>query len=277
MSYPIQIRTYMIPTYYSVFIGWLFYSLAAISCQDSTLHATKQPVAMRDTLLQQDKLIITQIAPNTFIHTSYLQTNSFGKVDCNGMLVRDGNEVVVYDTPVDDSTAETLIRFVQDSLGCRINAVIATHFHVDCLGGLQAFHQHQIPSYAYQKTIELAQSKKFPIPQHGITNDTSIAVGNTHTRLAFMGQGHTIDNTIGYFHTDKILFGGCLIKALGANTGNLEDANTQAWVATMHKIIQQYSDINWVIPGHGAIGDKQLLYYTRDLIDSFNIHSNSTK
>ena len=54
-------------------------------------------------------LVVVQIAPNTFVQTSYLQTNGFGKVDCNGMIARDANEALVFDTPTNDKSAEELI------------------------------------------------------------------------------------------------------------------------------------------------------------------------
>jgi len=46
-----------------------------------------------------DDLKIEQLTKNTFVHTSYLNTKSFGKVPCNGMIVIDNNEAIIYDTP----------------------------------------------------------------------------------------------------------------------------------------------------------------------------------
>jgi len=53
-----------------------------------------------------EDLIIIQISDNAFLHTSYLQTNDFGNVPCNGMIVRNSNEVVVFDTPPNIKTIE---------------------------------------------------------------------------------------------------------------------------------------------------------------------------
>ena len=65
-------------------------------------------------------LVVVQIAPNTFVHTSYLQTNDFGKVACNGMIARDANEALVFDTPTNDKSAEELINFIENKLNCKI-------------------------------------------------------------------------------------------------------------------------------------------------------------
>ncbi len=41
-----------------------------------------------------NSLVITQIAQNSFEHTSFKQTNDFGNVPCNGLIVRSNNEVI---------------------------------------------------------------------------------------------------------------------------------------------------------------------------------------
>ena len=64
-------------------------------------------------------------------------------------------------------TREELIKWLD---GFDIKAVVATHFHADCLGGLGAFHEKKIPSYALNKTIQLAtQHKANHIPKNGWT------------------------------------------------------------------------------------------------------------
>lgn len=213
-------------------------------------------------------LLITPLTENSFVHTSYKHTNDFGKVPCNGLLVRDGNEIVVFDTPTNDSGATELIRWVQDSLGCRIRAVVPTHFHDDCLGGLNAFHIEGIPSYANARTIELARENKLPIPQNAFTDSLVLAVGKQQVQVRFFGEGHTRDNVVGYFPRERVLFGGCLLKELDASKGYLGDANTADWPATVEKIKAFWPDMRWVVPGHGAYGNPRLLDYTIRLFRS---------
>ena len=55
---------------------------------------------------KSNDLIITQIAENSFVHTSFKQTNDFGNVPCNGLIVRNGKEAIVFDTPTNDKTSE---------------------------------------------------------------------------------------------------------------------------------------------------------------------------
>lgn len=229
-----------------------FFLLILVSCRTK-----KTPFSY-----ESETLKINQLTEHTFQHVTYLQTESFGKVACNGMIVIADGEAIIFDTPNTDTESKELIEWVENELHCTIKAVVATHFHTDCLGGLIAFHNKNIPSYAYLKTLELAASNKSPIPQNGFTNPLELSVGNETVLLDYLGEGHTLDNSIGYFPADKVLFGGCLIKSLGAGKGNLEDANTTAWPETVSKLKSKYSTVNSIIPGHGNVGDKALLDYT---------------
>jgi metallo-beta-lactamase class B len=177
-------------------------------------------------------------------------------------VVRDSHEAIVFDTPTKDQSSEELIRWINETIQCKINAVIPTHFHDDCLGGLAAFHQHGIPSYAYYKTIELATKDQVVVPKNEFRDSLSLKVGRETIRAKFFGEGHTKDNIVGYFPGEQILFGGCLIKELDAGKGYLGDANVEAWPGTVEKVKKAYPDVNTVIPGHGTYGNKTLLEYT---------------
>lgn len=216
-------------------------------------------------IYKTSSLVITQISENTFKHVSFKQTNDFGYVPCNGVLVRNNNEVIVFDTPTNDKSAEELIKWVKETLHCKINAVIPTHFHDDCLGGLKAFHDNNIPSYANFKTIELAKENKYTVPQNGFKDLLTLKVGKESITAKFFGEGHTKDNVVGYFPSEKIMFGGCLVKELKAGKGYLGDANLAEWSNTVEKVKNAYPNVAIVVPGHGEYGDQKLLDYTINL------------
>jgi len=155
-----------------------------------------------------------------------------------------------------------LINWVENELHCKIKAIIPTHFHSDCLGGLEEFHKHGISSYANNETIKLTKSKNLVSPQNGFDNLLELNVGDKKITAEYFGEGHTRDNIIGYFPDEKVMFGGCLIKELGAGKGNLEDANTTAWPATVTKLKEKHPNTSLVIPGHGKSGGTDLLDYT---------------
>lgn len=216
-------------------------------------------------IYRTNDLVVTQISENAFMHISYLQTNDFGNVPCNGLIVRDNNEVIIFDSPTNNKSAEELIKWVMETLNCKINAIIPTHFHDDCLGGLKVFNDNNIPSYAYFKTIELAKENKYEIPKNNFDNSIILKVGNKNVSVKFFGEGHTKDNVVGYFPSENIMFGGCLIKELNAGKGFLGDANVAKWSNTVEKIKMEYPNVKIVVPGHGEYGDRELLDYTIEL------------
>jgi metallo-beta-lactamase class B len=210
-------------------------------------------------------ILITQLTENTFVHASFLQTNEFGKVSCNGLIVRDGNELIIFDTPTDNAGSQTLLHWIQHTLHARVRAIVPTHFHSDCLGGLSAFHDAGIQSVAHELTIELAMQNQVAVPQKGFRDQILLPLGNEQVIVRYFGAGHTKDNVVAYFAKEKVLFGGCLLKELHASKGFLGDAVTADWSNTVGKVKQAFPDIKWVVPGHGQVGNKALLDYTIQL------------
>ncbi len=217
-------------------------------------------------LIESKSLRLERIAPNTFIHTSYLK--EYNNFPCNGMLVIQDGDAIVYDTPTDNGASNELINWIQDELHCKVKAVVSTHFHTDCLGGLAAFHAAGVASYASFKTIKLANEDSVNmIPQNGFKDYLELPIGDQKVVHEFLGAGHTLDNIIAYFPTDQVLFGGCLIKEVDAGKGNLTDAHTDAWPTTVRKVKAKYKQAKIIIPGHGKHGGHELLDYTIKLFE----------
>lgn len=238
----------------------ILYATTIFSCS-----AQKKESSIPGIVYQSEDLIITRISRHSYEHTSFKQTNDFGNVPCNGLFVVDNEEAIIFDTPTNDKSSQELIGWIKTTLHCKINAVIPTHFHDDCLGGLKAFDESNIPSYAYFKTIALAKDNDFTIPKNSFRDSLVLKAGNESIIAKFFGEGHTKDNVVGYFPADSVLFGGCLVKEAGAGDGYLGDANVTTWSATVEKVKEEYPNVKIVVPGHGAYGDKALLDYTINL------------
>ncbi|GAA0879853.1 BcII family subclass B1 metallo-beta-lactamase [Algoriphagus jejuensis] len=235
---------------FSITILLLLFAFKYLSAQDLKV------------LYESNTLKIEQISPNTFVHVSYLSTEDFGKVACNGMIVVNGREAIVFDSPTDAEGSEELITWLEQERKVKVTGVVATHFHDDCVGGLDGFHSKGIPSYSSLKTIELAKAEGNLIPQNGFKKKLVLKVGSLTVVNRFLGEGHTRDNIVSYVSADRVLFGGCLIKELNAGVGYLGDANTSAWSETVEKVKTSFPEVRTVIPGHGKIGDIALLDYT---------------
>jgi metallo-beta-lactamase class B len=219
---------------------------------------------------KSENLSIIQLSKHTYQHISYMDARQFGIIPCNGMIVANKNEAVVFDTPIGDLPSSELIDWITETLKCKIIAVIPTHYHFDNLGGLNEFHRRGIVSYANIKTIEMVH-EYLPIPQNGFDNNMELNVGNKKVYIEFFGEGHTIDNVIGYFPYEDIMFGGCLIKNLGDGEGNIQEANVFEWSETVRRIKAKYPNVKIILTGHGNVGGFELLDYTIDMFKKYEL------
>ena len=158
-----------------------------------------------------------------------------------------------------------LINWITINLNCKIIGVVATHFHEDCLGGLETFNRRDIPSYGLKETTKLAKAKGVISPKHSFEQRMDIEFGDHHLELEYLGPGHTVDNIVCYYPSEGVLFGGCLVKAYGAGKGNLNDAHEDKWSQTVESAREKYLDARIIIPGHGRPGGEELLNYTIEL------------
>jgi metallo-beta-lactamase class B len=209
-----------------------------------------------------DKLHILPLTSHSFIHISYIPYEG-SNVACNGLVYINGNEAVIMDTPTDDSVSNELMDWMaKEYPQVKIKAVIVHHFHGDCLGGLKAFHDRGITSYANMPTLKLAKKDKKTIPQHGFKERMELVVGNEKVILSYHGPAHAPDNIVTYIPAEKVLFGGCMVKELNADKGYISDADVKEWPSTIKKVRNSYPEATIIVPGHGATGGKELLDYT---------------
>jgi len=221
--------------------------------------------AQNPTIYKTTTLEIDSIAPGTYVHRTYLSTKDWGLVSCNGAVYVNKGESVVFDTPATDSVGTELISWIKTHTRSCIKAIVVNHSHADCLGGLAVFHKAGIPSYSSKRTQTFARNdtaNKPVVPRHGFTKELILKIGGTSIINDFPGEGHTRDNIVSYIPSVKVLFGGCIIKALGSGKGNLAEANVTTWAKSVRNVKQKFPNAVIIIPGHGAYGHRSLLDYT---------------
>ncbi len=223
----------------------------------------------RDEGYSSKTLQVEQINQHVYRHISNLVIPGYGTFPCNGLVYMKDGAAVVVDTPIDSTVSEELIVWIE-SRDVEIVAVIPTHFHVDCLGGLGAFHRHGIPSFANASTVERAGAMgEYPVPQNSFDGRFEDVEGLS-VIVEHPGPGHTFDNVVAYLPEERVLFGGCLIKEVGAGRGNLADADTLAWAGTVRRVRDRYPKARIIVPGHGEYGGVELLDYTIRMFDNLS-------
>jgi metallo-beta-lactamase class B len=215
-----------------------------------------------------ENLEIIPVSGNAMIHVSYTNLENSEHFPANGFIFISGKDAIIVDTPWNDETAFQLIDWLTDSLALRIQGVIVTHWHADCMGGLQAFQDRGINSYALDLTCELAEAKGLPSPKLCIQDSLNLNISGKEVRIRYLGAGHTPDNIIVWFPHEKILFAGCLVKAMAWNSlGYTGDAVLEEWPHTLIRLLHEYPNCRIVIPGHGQPGGIELIQHTLELLD----------
>jgi glyoxylase-like metal-dependent hydrolase (beta-lactamase superfamily II) len=110
-------------------------------------------------------------------------------------------------------------------------------------------------------------------PNHSfkINDGLKFEIGNEMVEIYYPGPGHTQDNIVVYFHQRKMLFAGCIVKALRwKGLGFTGDADLKEWSNSLKKLLDKFPQSRIVIPGHGSYGDLSLIHHTLKLLRNKN-------
>ena len=209
-----------------------------------------------------EDLEIQKLSEKVYIHRSYSTIEPYGRFYSNGMIYLSDGQAMVFDTPMEEDITEELIAWIYEELKADIKAIVVNHFHNDCLGGLSIFHKKGIPSWSSSLTQELAGRDSLELPLYTFKRKKTLRLGQEKIKLFFPGEAHTRDNIVAWLPSEKVLFGGCMLKSLKSGKGNLADANVESWSQTIEKVKKKFGDAIWAIPGHGKVGGIELLDYT---------------
>jgi glyoxylase-like metal-dependent hydrolase (beta-lactamase superfamily II) len=219
----------------------------------------------------------------------------------NSLLVRcDERRFVWVDTPCTDEAT----RLVHEWLGRTFdepNVIeINTGFHNDNLGGNGYLLGQGVPCHgsditprliaecwaetvrkvlpyfegeANKKYRDILVKQKLVAPNrlYPLAEGLTLKVGPETVEVHFPGPSHTVDNVVVYFPSRRLLFGGCMVKALASRTpGFTGDADMRAWPVSVREVLARYPDARVVVPGHGRWGDLSLLRHTIELLEEYN-------
>ena len=199
---------------------------------------------------QQAPLVIEQINPKVFVHTTY---NTFNKKQyaANGMYLVTKKGIILFDTPWDNTQYQSILDSIQQKHHLPVIAVFASHSHEDRAGGFAYYNKIGIPTYATKQTNAILKANQKAMATHHIEVGKTYKIGGEKFTIDYFGPGHTIDNTIVWLPKYKILNGGCLVKSSEAkDLGYIGEADIIAWPITITQLISKYPKINVVISGH---------------------------
>lgn len=231
----------------------LIFSLAFIACPALAAASDKE-------------IEIREISQGVYIHTSYKRTEGYGLVDSNGLIVLDGKQAYIIDTPWSENDTALLLSWASGK-GYEVVASISTHSHEDRTAGIKLLNSKSIPTYTSELTKAILARDKKPVPTHAFQGEEFV-LRDGLVELYFPGAGHTEDNIVAWLPKSKILFGGCLVRSHEWNSlGYLGDALIGSWADSIKNITLRQYDINLVVPGHGKVGGPDMLEHTIQLAE----------
>ena len=214
--------------------------------------------------IDNGEMEIAKIDDGVYLHTSYKYLNGYGNYPSNGLVIVDGTDAYIIDTPWLEADTGVLVDWIDQS-GYHLKASIHTHSHEDRSSGIGYLNSRQVPTYASSATNLILESKGLEKADFSF-NGSMFVLLDDQIHAHFPGAGHSSDNLVVWLPKTPILFGGCLTRSLQSTSmGNISDASIGAWPHTMETLIVRYPDIELVVPGHGAVGGAELLSHTLEL------------
>ena len=261
--------------------------VAIVACAMFLFAAT---IVKSDEFILSDELIVRDIAENVL-----LVTHSFPWAANSLAVLMPDSTVVLIDTPYTPDATALLLDWLDNRPGTERFTAIVTGYHVDNLGGAGELIRRGITVYGLDLTPRLLRERtagtmqamdsslaspgmeryreaframRFfpPTATFPASQGLILSFGGETVELYWPGPSHTEDNSVVYFPSRQILFGGCMVcNASAVRLGFTGDADLTEWPRSLEKVRARFPEATIVIPGHGAVGDLGLIGHTLSL------------
>ena len=247
---------------------FLTLSLAAalsLSACNQTVEAPAEPSQVS----KNYPVVLQKIADGVWVHTSNYTVPGRKPIPSNGMVVEDGDELIMVDTAWGEMATKSLLEKIKADIGKPVTKLIVTHHHLDKMAGVDVMEFAGAQVFTHPLTPIKAVNAGYPVPN---TSVAALKEARSRTKvgtveIAYPGAAHAEENLVVYIPGQKILYGGCAIKGAEANSmGNLSDADIKAWPASLNWVKATYPETKTVVPGHGKGSDLRLIDKTLAMI-----------
>lgn len=191
----------------------------------------------------------------------------------SGVLIGD-TSVLIIDTKMKQG-AERLHQWVEAKAKGKRVFIVNTHIHKDHTAGNHSYDNPTVIAGDYGADFWNAVNAREDMPNQWLRDSVVMKFGNETVLIENIGQAHTFDDVIVFLKKRQTLFTGDVVlnqyhpyldDNVGSNVDNYIDAHT--------KMLDRFPDVT-VIPGHGKIGEAQLIFDFRQyMIDMKDAASN---
>lgn len=212
------------------------------------------------------ELKLRELAPGVWLHTTVREFPA-GSVPSNGLVVADGDSLLLVDSAWGDRETEVLVERIERELRRPIRLMLVTHHHEDRLSGTRYLHARGIPVVAHALTRSLVTKDVRPPAALSALASVGDVVPVGPVEVFYPGPGHTLDNVVVWIPSAGVLFGGCLIRPLGSSSlGNVADADLDGWPEAVARTRERYANARVVVSGHGPPAGRAALEHTAVLL-----------
>lgn len=225
----------------------------------------------------ESNIRITKLDEGVWLHTSYYVYPNGVKFPSNGLIVKEGENLTLVDTAWGELQTVKLLAEIELKIKLPVTKALVTHAHSDRAAGVDVLEAAGIKVFSHPLTQKFSIEQGAPVPDNVINElkEAGSSVNFGSLNVFFPGAGHALDNLVVWLPQKQILFGGCAIRALSANSaGNTAHGDIDSWLIITKQLKNKYKTAAMVIPGHGEVGGIELLSHTEELIiDTINQHS----
>ncbi len=184
-----------------------------------------------------------------------------------------GDMVIAVDAGGDVATGNALLEKIKETAGKPVRYLIITHAHGDHAGGAPPF----LAAGAEIICHEAAAPRLAAITSASLRPDAALlsfsdrfALFASRRRVAvyFLGAAHTAGDIVVLLPEDKVLFTGDIVIGKRAPFMQSQDVDPKGWENALLRLGQL--DVDKVVPGHGTLGDKQIIVETFGYVKKVN-------
>jgi cyclase len=210
------------------------------------------------------KLNVQQISQHLYV----IEGTSNGSNDAGNVAVYVTGEGVIMVDDRFEQDYRQVVAAVKSITGEPIRYIINTHHHGDHTGSNAQF-LASTEVIAHSNARKHMVEGKMPGPPRIVFNkETSIFLGGKEVRAIYYGRGHTDGDVAVYFPFERAVHLGDLMAGTRGVTNPVVDyvsgGHLRDWPATLDGVLQL--EINTVIPGHGAVTNRDGLVAHRNKI-----------
>ncbi len=186
-----------------------------------------------------------------------------GKAFSNSAFVLLDDGVLVIDSQLSKELSQELIALVRTITDKPISYLLITHPHRDHYGGNASF-SPDVKMIIHTDALPKLQEEKILLNYPVITTNANMSLFDhgKRVRMLSMEKAHTDADLIVYIPDEKVIVAGDLF--FNQIIPYVKDGSIGKWISSIQKIMDL--DFEKIIPGHGAIADKNELRKFNELL-----------